>query len=867
MEPDQSSTSMVMQSLTQASEMDIFEMEGQSMADERDRLLEGTTSEAGDTIVVTAGEDEVAVVMMGESADADYRHSIDQAGDVVPLMSYSDNTMIDSTEAGDTTVVPPSESVDTMVLTSEAGDTMLVTTNEAGDTVLVPTSGTGDTMVFATSAAIDQTLLQPLDLTLPIPGKEVEDGTTVDAVEGGRADEGPADIISETQTGHDSDKELTDGQQGLHITNVDGREIIFICTHGQTFRCKPQAGTQISAAEKEQVMAITPCTCNKSKKPSQGHVQVAVQENDWPLRTRNQKFTCNKCGGRFTQKASLDRHMTAHESDEEGEKDTTEAEMDEADAQSKTNADQPSRKTRMQLRGSNTKALINECKVCGKVFSRLKDFERHEKRHQQYSKQKKTVGSKTKADEAMSKKEYKCSICGMVLENKYKLERHREEHLPSHPSGSLSCKVCSKLFVRPFNLKRHEKTHEEKHQASKLPKSFACKDCPKLFTRKVHLQRHEQLHVKETGMVFSCTLCTETFEDKFSYKNHSKTHTMKKYYREMTCEVCQKVVKGPITLKRHMRTHTKEKPFPCRIGCGSYFSSTSYRRSHEQYHCSAGPDLLCPFCGKVFENKARLITHETREHRDGLDEEGSARKRHTYPCRHCGRVFRFSAVRSRHERIHTNEKPYMCQFCPKAFCHANSLLCHERVHTKERPYKCTVCGKAFSQTTHLTTHMRVHTKEKPYECRYCKQAFAHLGTRKSHERTHKEALELKDIPQEDPKSQHILVSRFQGVSYQSAEENPVIQDSTMQANISTGNPEGTYQDIADPGLQETDHQELQGDPGDIPDSEMQDVTHRIILSHPEHEVQAADVILQLLQSGNRMANFDGLVHIVQSQQQ
>ncbi|CAC5381027.1 KRAB [Mytilus coruscus] len=356
-----------------------------------------------------------------------------------------------------------------------------------------------------------------------------------------------------------------------------------------------------------------------------------------------------------------------------------------------------------------------------------------------------------------------CGICFM----KFKNSKYMRNHLVTHTGNKkFTCEVCSKRFMRKYDLQQHMmRVHsfikaargkiissEEELLASNNEADLkTCKFCQTHFTTQFMLDAHlEEKHSEERP--FECPTCQSKFPTQKKLVRHKDSVHSE---RQHQCEHCEKSFRFLYALKEHEKTHNEAKPFLC-DDCGKGFALAKYLQKHKQRHTA--PEVMdkvynCRYCDKTFDNLHEYQQH-IRTHTDAEDRifqcdqcpkrffKQAHLKRHImthstvrcYQCSYCAKAYKDPDTLRKHIRfIHKtaeedgNRKEYPCPFCDKVFYSNGHRKRHLIKHTGERPFKCEECGKGFTEKRSLQNHQRIHSGERPYSCKICGKAFIQLS--------------------------------------------------------------------------------------------------------------------------------------------
>lgn len=199
-------------------------------------------------------------------------------------------------------------------------------------------------------------------------------------------------------------------------------------------------------------------------------------------------------------------------------------------------------------------------------------------------------------EEESEKDRVECAICGRYVFN---LDYHlNNTHFNPQHLNKTHCGLCSLIFQSHHQLRAHQ-------IAAHNGNVCMCDVCSKMFKRLSDVKKHI-LKIHSKVRPFLCHLCGEGYYEENRLKIHmDKDHLQ---IRDQECSLCDKKYYKAKDLQVHIvAVHSNERPYKCRFaGCDKSFGRSGTRSSHEQMHKTK---FSCEICSKVFSFRQNLQTH------------------------------------------------------------------------------------------------------------------------------------------------------------------------------------------------------------------------------------------------------------------
>ncbi|XP_053622777.1 oocyte zinc finger protein XlCOF6-like isoform X3 [Plodia interpunctella] len=294
-----------------------------------------------------------------------------------------------------------------------------------------------------------------------------------------------------------------------------------------------------------------------------------------------------------------------------------------------------------------------------------------------------------------------CRHCDKRFKSDVALQRHAAVQGCAHSS----CAQCGDWFPAETLLQHHL---VQRHFPHGDPEHFDCDSCHVRFHNESALARHScgvscaacgdsardaatlATHVRDTHDIFRCAQCGKQFTNSAYFKrHHTLVHTRGSRRAHPAHPHTTREFKSAASGVRSWRAVDDR--------VSSDRSDRAADRDHRKMLC------ICEVCGKGYPSPLRLRLHQ-RTH--------SARDK--FACAECGRLFTTKFNLQMHANTHSGARPFPCSVCGKTFRSYAGLYRHFLVHSGERKHLCAMCNKSFQTSTCVKTHIRTAHLRQPW---------------------------------------------------------------------------------------------------------------------------------------------------------
>ncbi|ODN02158.1 putative zinc finger protein, partial [Orchesella cincta] len=425
------------------------------------------------------------------------------------------------------------------------------------------------------------------------------------------------------------------------------------------------------------------------------------------------------------------------------------------------------------------------CDLCGRRFTNLDAFVRHQRDHDVFRefacpkcnypcKSAHALKIHLERKRCERKYEYKCDQCAYVTKKRYELEGHKQKHaaaaiatdcppeliaedsmeaelekigrqepvVKKKPVSSVSFKVKCKL---PLQKKKKEKVSEDEES-----QRFICRLCNRRYASRLSFANHRSRH--ELNKEFECSVCHYPCDSAVALEGHllrklcNTRGSLNKQKATYKCETCPYSTESEREYNKHFNTHKPKpqntesslaKPKPTEYTCETCPYSTESKRQYNQHLNTHKPQppvelkletadgrFKCRVCNQTFATLRGVTVHKRSQHPElGLVK---------FQCDRCPKVYtKADALRDHISKAHLKKCKYYCETCGRGMMKLSEYETHKLKHQAVKSFVCDICGSAYTYAhglrKHLNEYHNDHSSEAApgkFNCKFCDEKFS-----------------------------------------------------------------------------------------------------------------------------------------------
>ncbi|XP_052091167.1 zinc finger protein 585A-like [Mytilus californianus] len=463
------------------------------------------------------------------------------------------------------------------------------------------------------------------------------------------------------------------------------------------------------------------------------------------IHTGEKPYSCHICGRGFNDRSSMRRHVKTHDPFETDVNDASLI-LDES-LKNESGIYEVKRVRRRQvysrshvcefcgkafIKGQHLRVHIrthtgekpHQCDVCGKQFNDPSSLRRHIR----------TYANRPHVNSDEKVKEYKCPIC----EKEFGYRRNYRNHVKTHSTGKqFECTTCGKSF----HLKHHLRHHMTKHM---VEKPYKCTICDKRFSNYSMWYCHFKTHNTKGDYKFQCSICTKFFLTGAHLKFHLKTHkhgnskasennqlksqsTVAEQSGDYICTICSDSFHDKISLKQHEILVHEEKL----NGDLSLVGSDNFSIVGEMEDDMSGQSTDLELIKNNIQNDQSVLDKNlpvmqstadpnliNDKNMDALLTQNASEK----SLINCFESSEEQSIEKESSKLSEHDDTYLdLSSCSDSLKNAPDI--GAKSDNKQKRFDCSECSKSFSRRDSLTTHFRIHTRQNIHECNLCGKIF------------------------------------------------------------------------------------------------------------------------------------------------